>query len=96
MNYASERASIDYVPGATGIADMVAAVRKAGYDVPTQGAAVTEASALDAEQAARDADIRDRRRRMIFGLAFAIPAFVISMAATLACWRACSGRRLRR
>jgi Cu+-exporting ATPase len=80
VNYASERASIDYVPGATGIADMVAAVRKAGYDVPTQGKAVTEASSLDAEQAARDADIQDRKRRMLFGLAFAIPAFLISMA----------------
>jgi Cu+-exporting ATPase len=80
VNYASERASIDYVPGATGIADMVAAVRKAGYDVPTQGNAVTEASSLDAEQAARDADIRDRKRRMLFGLAFAIPAFIISMS----------------
>jgi Cu+-exporting ATPase len=80
VNYASERASIDYVPGATGIADMVAAVRKAGYDVPTQGKAVTEASSLDAEQAARDADIQDRKRRMLFGLAFAIPAFIISMS----------------
>ena len=80
VNYASERASIDYVPGATSIADMVAAVRKAGYDVPTQGNAVTEASSLDAEQAAREADIRDRKRRMIVGLAFAIPAFIISMS----------------
>ena len=37
VNYASERASVDYVPGAIGIADMVAAERKAGYDVPRSG-----------------------------------------------------------
>jgi Cu+-exporting ATPase len=33
VNYASERASVDYVPGAVSIADMIAAVRKAGYDI---------------------------------------------------------------
>ena len=80
VNYASERASVDYVPGAIGIADMVSAVRKAGYDVPTQGATVSDASSLDAEQVAREADIRDRKRRMVFGLLFAIPAFIISMS----------------
>ncbi len=41
VNYASERAAVDYVPGAVGIADMVAAVRKAGYDVPAASGATT-------------------------------------------------------
>jgi P-type Cu+ transporter len=82
VNYASERASVDYVPGAIGIADFVAAVRKAGYDVPSaNGATATDSS--DAEAAAREADIADRRRRMRIGLLFAIPAFVLSMSRDL-------------
>ena len=80
VNYASERASVDYVPGAVGIADMVAAVRKAGYDVPTNGQQSTISDQPDVEQAARDADIADRRKRIIVGLAFAIPTFILSMS----------------
>jgi Cu+-exporting ATPase len=82
VNYASERASVDYVPGAIGIADLVAAVRNAGYDVPAaSGSNATDAS--DAEAAAREADIADRRKRMRVGLLFAIPAFVLSMSRDL-------------
>jgi Cu+-exporting ATPase len=80
VNYASERASIAYVPGAVSIADMVTAVRKAGYDVPTAQTSATEQSASDIESAAREAEIEDRKSRMIFGLVFALPAFVISMS----------------
>ncbi len=80
VNYASERASVDYVPGAIGLADMVGAIRKAGYDVPTNNPSSTITGSTDVEQAARDAEIADRKRRMIVGLAFAIPTFVISMS----------------
>lgn len=81
VNYASERASVDYVPGAIGIADMVAALRKAGYDVPQASSQQSvSGSQVDAEQAARDADIADRKNRMVFGLAFALPALVLSMS----------------
>jgi Cu+-exporting ATPase len=83
VNLASERASVDYVPGAVGISDMVAAIRKAGYDVPVSGQASGVKGQEDVEQAARAADIQDRKRRMIVGLAFAIPAFIISMARDL-------------
>ncbi|MCS7062217.1 MAG: heavy metal translocating P-type ATPase [Anaerolineae bacterium] len=81
VNFASERASVDYVPGASGIADMIAAIRQAGYDVPT--ASRRDAAQLkseDAEAQARAAEIADRRRRLIVGLAFALPAFVLSMS----------------
>ncbi len=80
VNYASERASVDYVPGAVSIADMVAAVRKAGYEVPTSGQQSAVSDQPDAEQAAREADVADRKRRMGVGLAFAIPTFVLSMS----------------
>ncbi len=81
VNYASERAAVSYVPGAVSIAQMIAAVRKAGYDVPRARSATASASEqVDAEQAAREADISDRRRRMIVGLAFALPALLLGMS----------------
>ncbi len=79
VNYASERASVDYVPGAASIAEMIAAVRKAGYDVATTAGASQDA-ADDAEARAREAEIAGRRKRFIVGLLFATPAFVLSMS----------------
>ena len=77
---AAGRATLDYVPGAIGIAEMVDAVRKAGFDVPAGAAEASREVAADAEQVAREAEIQDRKRRMIVGLAFALPAFVVSMS----------------
>lgn len=83
VNFANERASVDYIPGAVSIADMVQAIRKAGYDVPTASAAAGATTEQDAEQIARDAETRMRFRRVVVGLAFAIPAFVLSMSRDL-------------
>jgi Cu+-exporting ATPase len=80
VNYASERAAVTYVPGLVSVREMVAAIRKAGYDVPSAMAGADRAAAEDAHQAAREQEAADRRRRLIFGLAFAVPAFVISMS----------------
>ncbi len=80
VNFASERASVDYVPGAISIADMVRAIRKAGYDVPTANTAAAQTGEMDVEQAAREAEIAMRRRRVIVGMLFAIPAFILSMS----------------
>jgi len=75
VNFASERASVRLTPGVTRDA-LVGAVRKAGYDV-------VEAEGLDeledAEQAARDAEIRAHLRNVILGALFTIPLFVMSM-----------------
>ncbi len=80
VNFASERASVDYVPGAASIAQMIAAVRKAGYEVATTASAAQAAGNDDAEARAREAEIASRRRRLIVGLIFAVPAFVLSMS----------------
>jgi Cu+-exporting ATPase len=80
VNFASERASVDYVPGAISIADMVRAIRKAGYDVPTANTSGLQTGEVDVEQAAREAEIAMRRRRVIVGMLFAIPAFILSMS----------------
>jgi len=82
VNFASERASVDYVPGATSIAELIATIRKAGYDVALTADQATGSGqvAEDAEQQAREAEIQSRRRRVVVGLIFTIPAFALSMS----------------
>ncbi|MFZ0611891.1 MAG: heavy metal translocating P-type ATPase [Desulfobacterales bacterium] len=77
VNFASERVSVTYVPGVAAIEDMIAAIEKAGYGAiaPVEGV-----DAQDAEQQARDAEIRDQTRKFMVGAAFALPLFVLSMA----------------
>ncbi len=76
VNLAAERATVSYIPGAVTRAEMVAAVRKAGYDV-VEAAEGEETE--DAEAAAREAEIRHQERRFLDGVLFALPLFLLSM-----------------
>jgi Cu+-exporting ATPase len=76
VNFATEKAIVEYIPGQVTHADMVAAIKKAGYGVVEADAGDLE----DAEQAARDAEIRDQTRRFWVGVAFTVPLFALSMA----------------
>lgn len=78
VNYASEKAVVEYVVGATGKAELAAAVRQAGYDVVET--AESDAEPEDAEAAAREAEIRHQWTRFIIGALFALPLFLISMS----------------
>ena len=77
VNFASERAAIDFIPDVASIDDIVAAIEKAGY-----GAILPDESAdgEDAEQIARQAEIRNQTRKLIVGVIFALPLFVWSMS----------------
>ncbi|RME07217.1 MAG: copper-translocating P-type ATPase [Bacteroidetes bacterium] len=76
VNFASERAAITYAPGTTSREQLVAAVRKAGYDVvETEAGEELE----DAEAAAREAEIRHQWQRLIVGLIFSVPLVVLTM-----------------
>jgi Cu+-exporting ATPase len=77
VNFASERATVTYIPGVAGVEDMIAAVEKAGYGAiaPVEGL-----DAEDAEEQARRAEIRDQTHKFIVGVVFALPLFVLSMA----------------
>ncbi|MCB9150608.1 MAG: copper-translocating P-type ATPase [Caldilineaceae bacterium] len=77
VNYANEKASVSYVPGVTDYGELVAAVRKAGYDVVEAEAG---AEPEDAEAAAREAEVRHQWRRLIVGVVFALPLFLLSMS----------------
>ncbi len=76
VNLATEKAMVEYVPGLTSRADLVAAIEKAGYGVVEAAAGQLE----DAEQAARQAEIRDQSRKFWAGVAFSLPLFLLAMA----------------
>lgn len=76
VNFASEKATVEYVAGLVTRADLVAAVRKAGYDVVE---AASDEEMEDAEAAAREAEIRHEWTRLIVGVIFSLPLFVMSM-----------------
>ena len=75
VNYASERASVTLAVNIPREA-LVAAVEKAGYGVVQ---AAEDDALEDAEQAARDAEIRHQVRRLVVGTLFALPLFLLSM-----------------
>ncbi len=76
VNFATERAAIDYLPAAVSIDEIVAAIEKAGYGaiLPEEGR-----EGEDVEQIARQAEIRNQTRKFIVGVIFALPLFVLSM-----------------
>jgi P-type Cu+ transporter len=78
VNYASEKAAVNYAIGAVSPADLIAAVRKAGYDV-VETAGVAETELRDVEAEARAADLRHQWRRFTVGLIFSLPLFILSM-----------------
>jgi len=77
VNFASERATVEYIPGAATLQEMIAAIEAAGYGVISPEEISEEE---DAEQIARQAEIRDQTRKFIVGIVFALPLFVWSMA----------------
>lgn len=85
VNYANERATVTYLPGVATRDDLVAAVRKAGYDVVMPAANTDSANEEggdieDAEAAARAAEVRHQWKRLIVGAVFTLPLFLLSMA----------------
>ncbi len=76
VNFASEKASVTFIPGLATHADMAAAIKKAGYGVVE--AAPQEMQ--DAEKAAREAQVRDQTLKFWIGVVFTLPVFVFSMA----------------
>ena len=76
VNFASERVSVEYIPGALNLDEIVAAIEKAGYGaIPPEDGLGEE----DAEQKTRDAEIKDQTRKFAVGVLFALPLFVLSM-----------------
>jgi len=79
VNLASEQASVTYVPTSVGWSELKAAVENAGYGVIETSGADAE-TMEDAEATARARELADKRRKLIVGIAFGLPLFVLSMA----------------
>src|SRR5260370_38721214 len=80
VNLANERLNVVYDPTQLSHDEIVARVRKAGYDVPV----VTENETLeDAEATARQADVAHQRQRLLVGALFTIPLLALSMGRDL-------------
>ncbi len=76
VNFASERATVHFDPGAVSVEDLAHAVERAGYGVVL----AEEGELEDAEARARAEEIRDQTRKFWTGVAFAGPLFALSMA----------------
>lgn len=74
VNFASDRAFVEYIPTITSAEEIIAAIEKAGY-----GAFMPEETVEDAETHARNAEIKDQKKKFIIGLLFTAPLFFLSM-----------------
>ncbi len=77
VNFATEHAKVEYIPGATNPEQIISIIEKAGYKAVRQD---LTSEANDPELAAREAEIKDQTRKFIVGLVFALPLFLLSMA----------------
>ncbi|NLE44945.1 MAG: copper-translocating P-type ATPase [Chloroflexi bacterium] len=77
VNLATERASVEYIPGVTTVAAMISTIENAGYGV-VQAATPEELEDVEAE--ARRAEIVDQTRKLWVGIIFTLPLFILSMA----------------
>jgi len=76
VNFATEKAAVEFVAGALTIHELAGAIRDVGFGVVEAPPGELE----DAEAAARKAEIRDQTRKFWTGAAFAGPLFILSMA----------------
>jgi Cu+-exporting ATPase len=76
VNFASERAAVEYVPEAVSVEELIAAVAGAGFGAAASG---ESAEAEDAESRARGREIAEQTRKFVVGAACALPLFLLSM-----------------
>ncbi len=77
VNFANERATVEYVPGVASVAALVRTVEDAGYGVVQ---AATPEELEDVEEQTRQAEIADQTRKFWVGVIFSLPLFLLSMA----------------
>ena len=76
VNFASERATVEYVPQAVSVDDLIAAVAGAGFGAAASG---EFPEAEDAEVQARGREIADQTRKFVVGVICSLPLFMLSM-----------------
>ncbi|MCR4403794.1 MAG: heavy metal translocating P-type ATPase [Candidatus Acetothermia bacterium] len=88
VNLATERATVEYLPGVAGLQDLKRAVHDAGYEVLE----VEPEAALEREERARRQAYLGLKRKLSLGLALTVPIFLLTYAdplglAALIPWR---------
>jgi len=76
VDFAAERANVEYIPTITTIDDMIAAIEKAGYRVIRPYDTIADE---DAEPAVRNAQIRSQTRKFLVGVLLTAPLLFLSM-----------------
>ena len=74
VSITTEHARVKYVPTVVSQAEIRAAVARSGFEAVEMGG-----EAEDAEEKAREAEIRQQKRLLITGLIFTVPLFLFSM-----------------
>jgi Cu+-exporting ATPase len=74
VNFATEKATIEYFPAQVGVREFRKAVREAGYDIVEAGKGE---DAVEKEQREREAAYRMLKRKVITGALLALPIFVL-------------------
>jgi P-type Cu+ transporter len=77
VSYGTERATFEYVPGLTSIAELKEVIRKAGFDIVQVG---ESESIEDVEAKVRAEEINRQKRLLIIGLIFTLPLIIYSMS----------------
>lgn len=75
VNFATEKATIQYIPGAVTQAEIIKAIEQAGY-----GVVQANHDLIDAEKLAREQEIRQQTHYLWIGVLFTLPLFLFSMA----------------
>jgi Cu+-exporting ATPase len=76
VNFATEQATVQYIPGAVSLADFREAIKDAGYEI-LEAERVGKEDIVDREKAAREAEYRKLKRKFVTGLALVIPVFLL-------------------
>jgi len=82
VNFATERASVQYIPGTVSLDDFKKAVKDAGYEILDTGQ-VEKEDVVDQERAAREAEFKKLKRKFIAGLVLVIPVLLLAYWKTL-------------
>ncbi len=77
VNLATERATVEMIPGAVTLADLKHAVEDVGYEVLDLGGKAEEF--VDRERALRNEERQREWRDLVIGIAFTLPLFLLAM-----------------
>jgi len=82
INFATERATVQYIPGAVSMGDFKGAVKDAGYEI-LEADRVEKEDVVDREKAAREAEYGRLKRKLLAGVVLVIPVFLLGHWKTL-------------